>query len=205
MEEFGEQLKLNKYIQNIEMKKHGSNKLAGQLKDELDKNQAINEVKEALAYDTNAKELDLKNVDMKDMAFLPKMIQQFNCLETLDLSNSNLQSKSSVQQVCQMIDENDTIKNLILRNCKLTGNNLLLLAGALTQSNNEHLIKLDIRENLSIQDAQYKVLFGLLQQNTFILEIQYDLVNEENLESLKLFRELHEQGKKAIDIPKIIH
>lgn len=74
MEEFGEQLKLNKYIQNIEMKKHGSNKLAGQLKDELDKNKAINEVKEALAYDTNAKELDLKNVDMKDMAFLPKMI-----------------------------------------------------------------------------------------------------------------------------------
>ena len=62
-----------------------------------------------------------------------------------------------------MIDENDTIKNLVLRNCKLTGNNLLLLAGALTQTNNEHLIKLDIRENLSIQDAQYKVLFGLLQ------------------------------------------
>ena len=56
------------------MKQHRSNKLAGQLKDELDKNKAINEVKEALAYDTNAKELDLKNVDMKDMAFLPKMI-----------------------------------------------------------------------------------------------------------------------------------
>jgi len=50
-----------------------------------------------VAYDVTAKELDLKDVDLKDMAFLPKMIQQFNCLETLDLSNSNLQSKASVQ------------------------------------------------------------------------------------------------------------
>jgi len=122
MEEFGEELKLNKYIQNIEMKKTGNNKhISNHLKGELAKNKAIFEMNEALAYDVGAKQLDLKDVDMKDLMFLPKMIQEFTCLETLDLSNSDLRSRSSVEQVCLMIDENNSIENLILRNCKLTG------------------------------------------------------------------------------------
>jgi|FrelakmetLWP11LW_1041352.scaffolds.fasta_scaffold753089_1 hypothetical protein len=64
-------------------------------------NKAINEVRKNMDYDVNAKELDLKD-KLKDMdlKFLPKMIKQFSFLETLDLSNSDLHSKTSVEKVC---------------------------------------------------------------------------------------------------------
>jgi hypothetical protein len=97
LEQFGEELKVNKYIQNIEMKKTGNNKHMNNLRQELAKNKSIFQMNEALAYDVGAKQLDLKDVAMKDLMFLPKMIQEFKCLETLDLSNTDLRSKSSVE------------------------------------------------------------------------------------------------------------
>lgn len=45
------------------------------------------------------------------------------------------------------MDENKTIKNLILKHCRLTGANLVLLCGSLSKAKNEHLVKLDISEN----------------------------------------------------------
>ena len=63
-----------------------------------------------------------------------------------------------------MIEENYTIKHLILRDCKINGKSLSVIAGALTNKSNANLQKLDIQDN-PIQDPQYKVLFGLLQNN----------------------------------------
>jgi len=60
-----------------------------------------------------------------------------------------------------MIDENDTIESLILQECNMNGNTLSTIAGALTKKNNRNLTFLDLRKN-PIQDAQLKVLFGLL-------------------------------------------
>ncbi len=60
-----------------------------------------------------------------------------------------------------MIDENETLKELILRRCMLNGRALSILADALTKTTNKNLKTLDITEN-PIQDEQYKVLFGLL-------------------------------------------
>ena len=69
---------------------------------------------------------------MKDLSFLPKMMQDFDMLETLDLSNSDLRPKESVNQLCTMIKENGTISNLTLRHCNINGNTLATIADALT-------------------------------------------------------------------------
>ena len=146
------------------------------LKNEIEKNKAIYEVNKALSnnYDTSGKELNLAGQNLRDLRFLPKMIREFNNLETLDLSNSDLRKKESVHQLCQMIDENDSIKHLVLRHCNINGNTLTEIADSLTKTKNENLTKLDIRDN-PIQDEQYKVLFGMLQNNKTLLNVEYTL------------------------------
>lgn len=114
------------------------------------------------------------------------MIKEFKNLETLDLSKADLRTKDSIEQVCKMIDENDTIESLILQECNMNGNTLSTIAGALTKKNNRNLTFLDLRKN-PIQDAQLKVLFGLLQNNRDILDIKYDLYDEENLKKVAHF------------------
>ena len=84
---------------------------------------------------------------MKDLTFLPKMTQEFKNLKTINLSNCDLRSKNSVMQVCQMIDQNDSIETLILKNCKLNGSGLLLLADVLTKTTSPPITRLDITEN----------------------------------------------------------
>ena len=101
----------------------------------------------------------------------------------LDLSKADLRTKDSVQHVCQMIDENDTLECLVLQECNINGNTLSVIADALTKKNNRNLTTLDIRKN-PIQDSQLKVLFGLLQNNKDILDIKYDLYDHENLEKV---------------------
>jgi hypothetical protein len=48
------------------------------------------------------------------------------------------------------------------------------------------------------------VLLSLLQQNKFLLEINYTLTEENNIHAIKLFKKLHDQGVKAADIVKEI-
>lgn len=86
-----------------------------------------------------------------------------------------------------MIDDNNTITNLILRNCNINGNTLNKIAEALTKDNNKNLIMLDITDN-PIQDPQLKVLFGLLQNNGTLLEVKYTLYDEANNKSLVKFK-----------------
>ena len=105
----------------------------------------------ASKYDTQAKELDLGGQNLKDLRFLPKMIQEFKVLEILDLSNSDMRIKESVEQLCKMIDENETIKTLVLRHCNINGKALSTIADALTKTENKNLQNLDIRDN-PIQD-----------------------------------------------------
>lgn len=163
-QELGEQLKLNKYIRNIEMKKKkGVDKDFMKLMNhELKKNQDIFEVGENNPkLDVNSQYLKLKKVG-EDFSFLPKMISEFKCLQILDMSGSDLSQKAAVDQVCLMIDENQTINEIRLRDCKLNGASLTKLAGALCTTNNTNLTRLDFSENRFIQDPQLKVLFGLL-------------------------------------------
>jgi hypothetical protein len=93
-----------------------------------------------------------------------------------------------------MIDENNSLETLILKNCKLKVNGLLLLADVLTKITSPPITHLDISENYTIQDPQYKVLLGLLNHNKTLLHIEYTLVDEENIEKRKKFTELQEQG-----------
>ena len=68
-------------------------------------------------------------------------------MQTLDLSKADLRTKESVQHVCRMIDENDTLESLVLRDCSINGNTLSVIADALTKKNNRNLTSLDIRKN----------------------------------------------------------
>ena len=63
-----------------------------------------------------------------------------------------------------MIDDNQTIERLLLKNCYINGNTLNIIADALACSANSNLLYLDIRNN-PIQDPQYKVLYSLLNCN----------------------------------------
>mmetsp|Transcript_7496 Transcript_7496/g.9066 ORF Transcript_7496/g.9066 Transcript_7496/m.9066 type:complete len:140 (+) Transcript_7496:140-559(+) len=138
-----------------------SSEQAKLLEREIKKNKAIYDLSQQQDLDRESKSLSLADQRLTDLSFLPKMMQDFTKLEVLDLSNSDLRSKESVHQLCIMIDENDTIKELKLRECKINAKTLSELAGVLTKSCNEHLKILDIRDN-PIEDEQYKVLFGLL-------------------------------------------
>ena len=102
-----------------------------------------------------------------------------------------------------MIDENSTIKELRLRDCKINAKTLTELAGVLTKTQNQHLIHLDIRDN-PIQDEQYKLLFGLLQNNHTILNIEYTLYDEENIKKYNEFREFEKQELSAHDIAEAL-
>ena len=148
--------------------------------------------------------LDLNSVKYQDLSFLPKMINEFKALEVLDLSNSDLSKKSQVEQICKMIDENNTIKELRLSNCKLNGSALTMLADSLTKTTNENLTHLDFRENHYIQDPQLKVLFGLLQNNSSIRSIEYTLQDEHNHNNLLKLKEFHEDGMSTIEATKKI-
>ena len=70
-------------------------------------------------------------------------------------------------------------------------------AGTITNAGNQNLIFLDIRNN-PIQDPQYKVLYGLLMNNSSILRIEYTLMEEKNLEMIEEFKSLQEQGYTSL-------
>ena len=101
----------------------------------------------ASGYDVNSKKLDLTSAHLKNLRFLPKMIKEFKNLQTLDLSKADLRTKDSVQHVCRMIDENDTLEGLVLQDCNINGNTLSVIADALTKKNNRNLKTLDLRKN----------------------------------------------------------
>lgn len=185
------------------MNKKGVDKEFMKLMDsELNKNKQIFKVDAQLTseYDLRTtQQLSLNQVQYKDLSFLPKMINEFKALEKLDLSNSDLSHKSQVEQLCVMIDENNTIKTLCLRKCKLNGSSLTMIADALTKTENTNLTHLDFTDNHFIQDPQLKVLFGLLQNNSSIRSIEYTLQDEHNHHNLVKLKQMHKEGLSAAE------
>ena len=131
------------------------------------------------------------------------MIKEFTNLETLDLSKADLRTNESVQHICQMIDENDTLESIVLQECNINGNTLSKIADALTKKNNRNLTMLDIRKN-PIQDQQLKVLFGLLQNNRSILDIKYSLYEEENMKKYEKFYSMQNEGADLLQITRVL-
>ena len=86
-----------------------------------------------------------------------------------------------------MLDDNQAIETLVLRNCRINTKGLNLICNYLARNQKQHLLVLDIRDN-PIPDPQYKMLFSLLQNNQTLIDIKYSLVDEENSEKLKVFR-----------------
>lgn len=68
-----------------------------ELEAEISKNKAIFDMQtKGITAATDSKQLSLADRNLKDLNFLPKMLADFSCLETLDLSNSDLRSKESI-------------------------------------------------------------------------------------------------------------
>ena len=61
------------------------------------------------------KELDLTGKAIQAQA-VTKMIRDYAALETLDLTN-NVLGNHGAKDIAKMIDENNTIRKLVLRNC----------------------------------------------------------------------------------------
>ena len=91
------ELQLNKYIQNVVVKKKGmGGHDAHMLEKEIAKNKAIYDLSQQPDFDVNSKQFSLANKNLTDLSFLPKMMSDFTKLEVLDLSSSDLRSKDSV-------------------------------------------------------------------------------------------------------------
>ena len=165
------------------------------LKAEISKNIAINKLNadDEVNTDLATDKLDLGGQNLKDLAFLPKMIPEYTNLETIDLSNSDMRIENNVKQLCAMIDGNNTLQHLILQKCHINGNTLNLIADALCRDSNSNLKTVDIREN-PIQDPQYKVLLGLMQANERLDSIEYTLNDQDNLHAVEQFKGLLKEG-----------
>ena len=83
-----------------------------------------------------------------------------------------------------MIEENTSIKRLILNNCGLGTSGLQVLVSSLCKDPDETCELLDIQNNI-IPDKQLKMLLVLIYNNRNIQDIKYSLTEEENRERIE--------------------
>ena len=110
------------------------------------------------------------------------MIRYKQKLEDLDLSGCII-GNHGTQDIAIMIEENNTIKRIILNNCKIGTKGLQVLISSLCKDPDETCVFLDIRNN-PIPDKQLKMLLVLVYKNRNILDIKYSLTEEENRERM---------------------
>ena len=177
-------LQFNTSLQHINLnKKSGEEKLKKYFQIELEKNKKIQELGEVIKDGT----LHLQDKDIQDFSILPKIVQDFSQLKILDLSNNNLRSADQCDQVFQMLDDNHTIEKLVISNCKINNKGLNAICNHLASTQHKTLLELDIRDN-PIPDPQFKMLFSLLQNNDYLVEIKYTLNDEDNIKKLETFK-----------------
>ena len=80
-----------------------------------------------------------------------------------------------------MIEENTSIKRLILNNCGIGTSGLQILVSSLCKDPDETVELLDIQNNF-IPDKHLKMLLVLVYKNRNIQDIKYSLTEEENKE-----------------------
>ena len=80
-----------------------------------------------------------------------------------------------------MIEENTSIKRLILNNCGIGTSGLQILVSSLCKDPDETVELLDIQNNF-IPDKHLKMLLVLVYKNRNIQDIKYSLTEEENRE-----------------------
>ena len=100
-------------------------------------------------------------------------------LQDLNLSG-NVLGNAGAKDIASMIEENQTIKKLKLKNCGIGSQGLQLIVSALcAEEGNEQLESLDIQGNF-IPDKHLKMLLVLMYKNRNRQEISYTLVETEN-------------------------
>ena len=123
------------------------------------------------------KQLDLVGKQINVQA-VTKMIRDYSALETLNLAKNEIGNHGALE-IAALLDENNTIKKLILRDCKIGNAGLQEICSALCTNGNENLEYLDIRGNV-IPDKQLKMLLILMYRNRNIHDIEYSLSEDAN-------------------------
>ena len=178
-EQLAKVVQANPYIQDVKMNAGGMSEKAKELmRAELEKNKEIRRVGAGMEGDDDATGLDLHGTDVNIQA-VAKMVRHKNNIEDLDLSGNKL-GNHGVKDVAVMIEENQTIKRLMLNNCNFGTKGLQHLVSSLCKDPDETVEYLDIRNNHSIPDKLLKMLLVLVFKNRNIQEIEYTLNEEEN-------------------------
>ena len=119
------------------------------------------------------KELDLIDAHV-DVQAVSKMIRDYSSLEILNLAGNDIGNRGA-KHISEMIQENMTIKSLILTNCGIGAAGLLDICSTLCTDGNENLEFLDIEGNY-VPDKQLKMLLVLMYKNRNIQDIKYSLI-----------------------------
>ena len=96
-----------------------------------------------------------------------------------------------------MIEENNTIKRIILKNCQIGTEGLQVLISSLCKDPDETCELLDIQNNI-IPDKQLKMLLVLVYKNRNIQDITYSLTEDENRERIENYIEMVD--KEGVDV-----
>jgi hypothetical protein len=151
------------------------------MKSELNKNRQIQKYGEVskTMIGTHENHDDVKELDLidahVDVQAVSKMIRDYTSLETLNLAGNYIGNKGA-RDIAEMIQENMTIKSLILTNCSIGAQGLLDICTTLCHDGNENLEFLDIEGNY-IPDKQLKMLLVLMYKNRNIQDIKYSLID----------------------------
>ena len=190
LDELAKVVQSNPYIQEMKMNEGGMSKKAKDLMHaELAKNKEIHRYGHTAmeGIDDDAKELDLHDQHVDTQA-LTKMIKFKQQLEDLDLSGNNI-GNHGAKDVAIMIEENTSIKRLILNNCGIGTAGLQILVSSLCKDPDETVELLDIQNNF-IPDKHLKMLLVLIYKNRNIQDIRYSLTEEENKERKEHYLQL---------------
>ena len=107
------------------------------------------------------------------------MVRDYGSLEVLDLSKNDIGNEGA-REITRLIDENNTIKRMILRDCKIGSPGLQAICSALCKEENVNLEFLDIRDN-PIPDKHLKILLVLLYKSPNVQNIEYSLYDDANI------------------------
>ena len=198
---FNEALQHNIHLTQIKGK-NMDKKFRKQLEAELKKNRAVVDMSQEtnnIDFDFTDTSLQLAGKNIKDVGFLGKVMEKFDDLQILDLSNNKL-GPVGAMNVAKELAQVSTIKKLILTNCDIRVQGLSHICQALSNDDKNSLEYLDIRKN-QIDDGYLKLLLALLFCNPHISDIKYDLTKEENIQKFEWYNKKY-SADQVIDLSK---
>lgn len=109
--------------------------------------------------------LDVRNTSLTSngLTILAGAVKIDTSIERLVLSDEKINDED-IQQICEVVVANETLKDLTLSNCDITDNGIIDLSTSLQYNNT--MTSLDLRRNLFTADGVYHLLEVLATSNS---------------------------------------